>query len=50
MNIEIYPLDKIVIDRVEIFLGMENSAVERAIGKGQIVGTRGRYFNNEIQR
>ena len=48
MNIEIYPLDKIVIDGAEICLGMERSAVESAIGKGQMVGTRYYYFDQEM--
>lgn len=48
MNIEIYPLDKIVIDGVAVCLGMEQSAVESAIGKGQFVGKRCYYFNNEM--
>jgi hypothetical protein len=48
MNVEIYPLDKIVIDGVVIRLGMERSAVESAIGKGQLVGKRCYYFNSEM--
>ena len=48
MKIEIYPLDKVVIDGVEIFLGMEQSAVETAIGKGQLIGKRCYYFNSEM--
>lgn len=48
MNIEIYPLDKVVIDGVAISLGMEKDVVESAIGKGQIVGTRCYYFNSEM--
>ena len=48
MNIEIYPLDKVVIDGVAIHLGMEQSAVESSIGKGQLVGTRYYYFNSEM--
>ena len=48
MNIEIFPLEKIVIDGSEIFLGTERSAVESVIGKGQTIGTRCYYFNNEM--
>ena len=48
MNIEIYPLDKVVIDGVAICFGMERSAVEAAIGKGQLIGNRCYYFNNEM--
>ena len=48
MNIEIYPLDRIVIDGVTVRLGMEKSAVENVIGRGQLIGTRCYYFNNEM--
>ncbi len=48
MNIEIYPLVKIEIDEMAIHFGMEQSAVEAAIGKSQIVGNRCYYFNNEM--
>ena len=48
MNIEIYPLDKVMIDGVAICLGMEKSAVDAAIGKGQMIGNRCYYFNNEM--
>ena len=48
MNIEIYPLDKVIIDGVAICLGMEQSAVAAAIGKGQLIGNRCYYFNNEM--
>ena len=48
MSIEIYPLEKVVIDGIAIHLGMEQSAVESAIGKGQLVGNRCYYFNSEM--
>lgn len=48
MKIEIYPLDKVVIDGAAICLGMERSAVEAAIGKGQLIGKRCYYFNSEM--
>lgn len=48
MNIEIYPLEKIVINGVPIYLGMEQSAVEAAIGKGQLVRKRYYYFENDM--
>lgn len=48
MNIEIYPLNKVVFNDVSIFFGMEKSAVETAIGNGQPIGNRYYYFNNEI--
>ena len=48
MNIEIYPLEKIVIDGVSIYLGMDQSAVETAIGKGQLTGKRYYYYDNNM--
>ena len=37
MKIEIYPLDKIVIDGVPVYLGMKQSDVEAAIGAVQLL-------------
>lgn len=34
MNIELYPLEKVVIDDISIYLGMEQAAVENTIGIG----------------
>lgn len=48
MRIEIYPLNKVVIDGAAVCLGAERSVVECMIGKGQAVGTRYYYFNNEV--
>lgn len=48
MHIEIYPLEKVIIDRVPIYLGMDQSAIEAAIGKGQLTGKRYYYYNNEM--
>lgn len=48
MRIEIYPLDKVVIDGNSICLGMERAAVEAAIGKGQFVGHRYYYYNSDM--
>lgn len=48
MSIEIYPLDKVVFDGVPVYLGMEQTAVENVIGKGQLIGKRYYYYNNEI--
>lgn len=48
MKIELYPLDKVVIDGIAIYLGMDLTAVESAIGKGQLIGTRCYYFNGEM--
>ncbi|MBQ8510284.1 MAG: hypothetical protein IJ493_10300 [Clostridia bacterium] len=44
MNIELYPLEKVVVDGVSIDLGMEQSDVEAAIGKGQYVKPCDRYY------
>ena len=48
MNIQIYPLDKLIFDNVSICFGMKKSEVELAIGKGQQVGNRYYYFNDEM--
>ena len=48
MNVQIYPLEKIVIDGVSIYLGMDQSAVETAIGKGQLTGKRYYYYDNAM--
>lgn len=48
MKIEIVPLEKIVIDDVAVTLGMSRLDVEAAIGKGQPIGNRFYYFNNEM--
>ena len=48
MNIEIYPLKKILVDHVAICFGMEKSIVDTAIGNGQLIGNRCYYFNNEM--
>lgn len=48
MNTEIYPLEKVVVDGISIYLGMNRSAVETAIGKGQLVGTRYYYYDNDM--
>lgn len=48
MNIKIYPLDKVIFDGRPVRLGIEQAAVEDAIGKGQLIGKRHYYFNNEM--
>lgn len=48
MNIQIYPLDKVVFDNLSIYFGMEKSVVELALGAGEVIGNRYYYFNNEI--
>ena len=48
MNIQIYPLDMIIFDNISIHFGIEKSAVELALGKGQPIGNRYYYFKNEM--
>lgn len=48
MNIEIYPLEKILVDHVAICFGMEKPIVDAAIGNGQRIGDRYYYFNHEM--
>ena len=48
MKIEIYPLEKILIDGIPVFLGMEQSAVEAVIGKGQLIEKRYYYYDSEM--
>ena len=48
MKIEIYPLEKILIDGIPVFLGMEQSAVEAVIGKGQLKEKRYYYYDSEM--
>ncbi len=48
MKIEIYPLDKILIDVIPVYLGMDQSAVEAVIGKGQLIGKRYYYYDSEM--
>ncbi len=45
MNIEIFPLEKVVIDGISIRLGMERKAVEAEIGEGENVGDRYYWYN-----
>ncbi len=48
MKIEIYPLEKVVLDGTAICFGMERSFVETLIGQGQLIRNRYYYFNGEI--
>lgn len=48
LNIEIYPLEKVVIDGIPVYLGMEQAAVEAAIGKGQLAGKRYYYYDSDM--
>lgn len=47
-HIVLYPLEKIEVDGISIFLGMSQSEIEAAIGKGQCVRNRQYYYNNEM--
>ncbi len=48
MNIEIFPLEKMVMDGSSLFLGMTQSEAEKIIGKGEFFGYRYYYFNSEL--
>lgn len=48
MNIELFPLDKVMIDGIAVRLGMDRSSVEAAIGKGQRIKNRDYYFGSEM--
>lgn len=48
MNIELYPLEKAVIDGISIYLGMAQTDVEAAIGAGNPVRNRYYYYNSEM--
>lgn len=49
MQAEIYPLEKVVIDGKEIFLGMEKANVEKLLGQGQQNNTESYYFESELR-
>lgn len=48
MKIELYPLEKVVLDGTSLALGMTRIAAEAALGKGKCVGARHYYFNSEL--
>ena len=48
MKINVYPLDRIEVDGVSISFGMEQVAVEKALGKGEVFGKRNYYFDGEM--
>ncbi len=48
MNIELFPLEKVVIDGVSLCLGMKQDDAEQLVGKGQLVGDRYYYYNSEL--
>lgn len=48
MHIELFPLEKVVIDGTPIALGMARAAVEATLGMGERVGARYYYFGSEM--
>ncbi len=48
MYIELFPLDKIIIDGVDISLGMKKDLVEKLIGTGEKTGNRYYYYDSEF--
>lgn len=44
MNIEMFPLDKVVIDSVPICLGMERTEVEAKLGEGETFDQKRFYY------
>lgn len=48
MNIELFPLDKVVIDGVSVCLRADRSAVEAAIGAGELAGKRYYYYKSNM--
>ncbi len=48
MNIEIYPLEKVVINGVSVGFGMTRAEIENALGKSQPASNRYYYYNSEM--
>ena len=48
MNIELHPLEKILLDSAAISFGMVRADVERILGKGQVVGGRCYHCDGEL--
>lgn len=48
MKIEIFPLEKVVIDGVALCLGMNQTEAEQIVGKGQFARDRYYYCNSEL--
>lgn len=48
MRIELFPLEKVVIDGVPLSFGMTHTAVEATLGRGHAVGARCYYFHDEM--
>lgn len=49
MQAQIYPLEKVVIEGKEIFLGMEKVNVEKLLGLGQQNNDQSYYFESELR-
>ncbi len=48
MKIEIFPLEKVVIDGTALCLGMKQAEAEQIVGKGQFARDRYYYYNSEL--
>lgn len=48
MRIEIFPLEKVVIDSTALYLGMKQTDAEKIVGKGQFVRDCYYYYNSEL--
>lgn len=49
MNIELYPLEKAVINGVDIPLGMNRAAVEKLLGRGETSDRSAYYFQSNLR-
>lgn len=49
MQAQIYPLERVVIEGKEIFLGMEKENVEKLLGQGQQNNSQSYYFESELR-
>ena len=48
MNIELFPLDKAVVDGQDITLGTDRASVEEVLGAGEQVDNRAYYFGSSL--
>lgn len=48
MNIELFPLEKVVIEGADMCLGTDRSSVETAIGEGERIRNRYYYYGSEM--
>ena len=49
MNIELFPLDKVMIDGVSICLGAGRAEVEAKIGEGERIKNKNYYYGSEMR-